>query len=715
MRSIKNYIFLFCLLALSLPNAFGQLDAPDFECITVSTAGDVNITWSQPTDPANEFISYELFQYNPGTNTSNSIAVIPNYNTTTYIPPGLDGNAQPYCFFLQTNSFDGTNQTSLPSDTVCSMFLQALPGITPGIVDVAWNFPFLTTLGQPTNGTYTIFMEYPAGTWTEVANIPSDPALNLYQHEVTVCSELLNFQVRYSDGGLCNHFSNIDGDVFQDQLDPSAPIFTSVSVDSLTNDATLAWEPPPQGDVSGYIIYECIPGIPNPVAIDTIFDGSITEWIWDATVFGGTSEADVFSEAFNIAAFDSCFISAGNPDPGPGNLTCTSTIFLTANVNACEDDVNLIWTPYTGWDSGVSFYEIYAQEEPIPFSGVYEPAEVIGIVNGSENTFVHQDATLGSSYRYRVRAYGSGNGYESASNTRVVTLFYPEAPQGTYLSHASVVDASTVQIRVKLDATVGTPHTYILEKEMSFSGQFEPINSQQSLGSNEITFLDTDVETGEVSYTYRILVENSCGDSVGVSNIGKTLLLGGFANKERLVNTINWSPYEEWDEGVSEYQIFRSIDGAGFPVLLDQLNGSETSYEDDVSDLLYTKGEFCYTIVATEEANGISIPDAAVSNIHCITQDPVVWTPNAFVVDGFNRIFIPVISFADFDNYQFEVYSRWGDILFSTTEISEGWDGTSNGTLLPEGLYAYYIYVADGAGRIYEEHGTVTMLINGID
>jgi len=37
------------------------------------------------------------------------------------------------------------------------------------------------------------------------------------------------------------------------------------------------------------------------------------------------------------------------------------------------------------------------------------------------------------------------------------------------------------------------------------------------------------------------------------------------------------------------------------------------------------------------------------------------------------------------------------------------------GTLVPEGLYAFYIYIADGAGRVYEERGTVTMLINGID
>ncbi len=690
-----------------------QLDAPEIECITIGLDGSVNIAWNQPADPLGEFTSYELFQFFPSTNTSISIATFNNYNTTNFVPPGLDGNTQAYCFFLQTNSFDGANQTSAPGTTMCSLYLQAVPGLTQGIVNVFWNLPYISN--QPTNGVFTVYMEYPAGTWTEVANIPSDPIINTYFHEVTVCSAQLNFQVRYSNGSLCNSFSNIDGGVFEDEIDPSAPEFTSVSVDSLTNDATLNWNPPPQADVSGYIIYECIPGISNPVALDTIFGGNITSWIWDATVFGGTSQADIAPESFNIAAFDSCFVSAGNPDPGPGGLSCTSTIFLSANITACQDDVNLVWTPYTGWDNGVSFYEIYAQEEPIPFSGVYNPSEVIGIVNGNETSFVHENANLGSSYRYRVRALASGTGYESASNTRVITLFYPQSPASTYLSRATVNGPSEVEVRVQLDATVGTPHSYILEKLMSFSNTFEPIDAQQTLGTNEITFFDTDVDTKEQSYTYRIRVENNCGDSVGSSNIGKTIRLEGFSNTERLVNNINWSPYKEWDEDVMEYQIFRRIDGAAFPTLLDQVDGTETSYEDDVSELLYTKGDFCYTIVAVEEPNGISIPDAAFSNELCITQDPVIWTPNAFVVDGFNKIFRPVISFADFDNYQLEVYSRWGDIIFTTDDIQQGWDGTFNGSLVPEGLYAYYIYVADGAGRVYEERGTVTMLINGID
>lgn len=707
------HILLIWGLLLGTLASFAQLNAPEIECITIALDGELTITWNQPADPLGEFTGYELLEYDPSTNTSSSVVTISNYNSTSYVPAGLNGNTQPYCFFLQTNSFDGANQVSAPGETMCSLYLQAVPGLTPGIVDLFWNLPYLTA--QPANGIYTLYMEYPAGTWVEIASIPADPVINSYFHEITVCSAQLNFQLRYSNGGICNSFSNIDGGVFQDQIDPSAPVFTSVSVDSLTNDATLNWNAPPQADVSGYIIYECVAGISNPVALDTIFGGNITNWIWDASVFGGTSQADLAPESFNIAAFDSCFVSAGNPDPGPGSLSCTSTLFLAANITACQDDVDLIWTPYTGWDTGVSFYEIYAQEEPIPFSGIYNPSEVIGIVNGSNNTFVHENANLGSSYRYRVRAYASGTGYESASNTRVVTLFYPQSPTDTYLSSASVNGPNEVEISVQLDATVGTPHMYILEKLMSFSNTYEPIDAQEAIGNIELIFYDADVDTKELSYSYRIRIENNCGDSVGTTNIGKTILLDGFSNKERLVNNINWSPYQAWDEGVYEYQIFRRIDGAAFPTLLEQVSGTQTSFEDDVADLLFTKGDFCYTIVAIEEGNGISIPDVAFSNELCITQDPVIWTPNAFVVDGFNRVFRPVISFADFDNYQLEIYSRWGDILFTTADIQEGWDGTFKGTLVPEGLYAFYIFIADGAGRVYEERGTVTMLINGID
>ena len=72
-----------------------------------------------------------------------------------------------------------------------------------------------------------------------------------------------------------------------------------------------------------------------------------------------------------------------------------------------------------------------------------------------------------------------------------------------------------------------------------------------------------------------------------------------------------------------------------------------------------------------------------------------VFVPNSFTPDGdgLNDIFRPVISIADFDEYTFEVYDRWGSRIFKTSDPDEGWNGTLNDGdyLAPAGVYTYKV------------------------
>ncbi|MFM1932992.1 MAG: hypothetical protein RL226_2295 [Bacteroidota bacterium] len=702
MRIYITYIVLLIVASFAVMQTQAQLPAPVVTCTTVNAAGNINISWTQPADPGGIFIAYEVYELNISTGVATLVGTVANYNTTNYTVPGLNGNANNYCFYVLATSTG--NPASAPSETICNIYLTASAAVTPGLVELSWNMPFLTDPAL-VGGDFTIFMEFPAGNWNPIATIPYANGSNLYYHEVSECTAALNFQIRHTSSP-CSSYSNVAGGVFSDQIDPTAPFITSVTVDSLSNNATIEWDIPPQSDVAGYIIYLCVSGL-NATPIQTINDPSITSWT------NPSSTADLGPENYNIAAFDNCF-TGGQPDPGAANLECTGSIFLVTQWASCTDQVNLAWTPYNGWPDGVDHYEIYAREEPIPGSGIFNPSYLLGTVPGSANTFTHVNAPLGSTMYYRVKAFASGQSWEAGSNTKVLTLAYPVAPSQTYISRATVNGPSEVEIRVRLDASVTSPHTYIIEKLNTTLNSFEPINQSTLVASPEVIFIDNEVDTEEKSYTYRVLVTNGCGDSVGVSNIGKTILASGLANTRRLVNTLFWTEYEDWEEGVDQYRIFRRIDNEPFPSLLTTIPAGIGFYEDDVSNLLYTEGEFCYTVVA-EEATGSFLPDAAISNEICLTQEPVIWIPNAFVVNGFNHIFKPVISFADFDNYKMEIYSRWGGVVFSTDDIEMGWDGTMNGEQVPEGLYAYYIFVSDGAGRIFERRGTLTMLISGID
>jgi gliding motility-associated-like protein len=66
--------------------------------------------------------------------------------------------------------------------------------------------------------------------------------------------------------------------------------------------------------------------------------------------------------------------------------------------------------------------------------------------------------------------------------------------------------------------------------------------------------------------------------------------------------------------------------------------------------------------------------------------------------------------------WELNVFDRWGGILFSTDDPASGWDGTANGTPVPNDVYVWrmrYRFQIDENGQVGEEHeqlGHVTVL-----
>lgn len=702
----SKQIILSLLLFFGANAIRAQVGAPNLACVSTDIGGNINLSWAPPADPLNQFVSYDIWTYNIFSGTSNLIGTVGNIASTSYTHNGGLGNFQSVCYYVTTNYNDGVLQTSVPSDTVCNLYMQANPSITPGFVTLEWNEAYY---GGGTNpNSYLISVENPIGVWTQVANIPYDPGYNLFEYEVTECNADLNFQIQLQGSTGCFFSSNIDGGNYSDEADALPPIINTVSVDSLLGNAFLEWEPSVSADVAGYIIYECINNF--TFAIDTIFDPNATSYMNNA------SSANTSSEGYTIAAFDDCFVM-GEPDPGPAANACSETIYLQTSWSACQSDVTLFWSAYNTWTNGVQEYRIYAQETTS--LGVALPSFLLATVDGNSTSYIHTGATLSSTYRYRVKAVENITGNTSESNTRVQLLFYPEAPVGTRIATATVQAPNDMLIAVEIDENNVFTNTYILERRQlgqSITGpfEFEEIAVQSAgAGANAISFNDLDVSTSDTQYDYRVIVENGCNDKIDTTEIARPMLLTGVANTERLVNTLFWTPYVDWELGVSDYEIYRSNEVGELGELLVSLPGGVLSFEDDVSDLLYTPGEFCYTIKANETP-GFNIAFNSLSNQRCITQEPKIWVPNAFVVGGVNNTFQPVISFADFERYEMYIFNRWGDLVYETDLIEEGWNGSANGAenseTLMEGVYTYFIKVQDGAGRVYERRGTLTLL-----
>lgn len=58
----------------------------------------------------------------------------------------------------------------------------------------------------------------------------------------------------------------------------------------------------------------------------------------------------------------------------------------------------------------------------------------------------------------------------------------------------------------------------------------------------------------------------------------------------------------------------------------------------------------------------------------------------------------------------FQVFNRWGQKVFETTDINEGWDGSFNGQPQPYGVYVYMVEAVTSSGRVWTKQGNVTLI-----
>lgn len=90
---------------------------------------------------------------------------------------------------------------------------------------------------------------------------------------------------------------------------------------------------------------------------------------------------------------------------------------------------------------------------------------------------------------------------------------------------------------------------------------------------------------------------------------------------------------------------------------------------------------------------------------------PAIYVPTAFTPnnDGKNDRFTPHPVGISRYNY-FRVFNRWGQLLFSSRQMQQGWDGTFNGQAQPAGTYVWMIEGITNDNKVITKKGTVTLI-----
>lgn len=676
-----------------------KAQSPEISCIQTINNEDLQITWTVPTIPGSQFVAYHIYEaINSGAPFSLLVS-ISNFNTLQYYIDNPAPLASDFCFYIQLEYLiAGIPTLAPPSEISCSMFIDVSPSSAPqGLALIDWQNPYPNL---ENGGTYTVSMEYD-GVVSTIATLPQETTF--FSQEISVCNALLNYQVTYQAPGTCMHISNIAGELLTDLTPPAIPIITSVSIDHTTNDAVISWEPSASPDTQGYIVYRCNPNGVTTL-IDTVFGYLNTQFV---DIIANTASGPV---SYLLAAIDTCYSGIPpSPNTSPAADICNKSVFIPPIAyGVCEDFVEIEWSAYEGWDNGVNSYEIFHRFGTDPFA-------LIASVPADQLEYTHL-VDVGGINSYYVRAVSEPMGadndtYYSISNLQNVNVIYPTSPSYNYINVVTVAEKNKIDISI-LTEPEGTEHSYSLERRKVGTADWDEITVLTNSTGLELFYRDSiGIDTDFFTYDYRVIVSNVCGDIVDTSEISTSVLLDGIAYNGRLENALQWTDYTGWIGGVQEYRVIRRKGLDGLEEIVGTVSGSSNNYLDDVSTLSQSPGDFFYVIEAVCNPTS-DFPDTftARSNEIRLSLDPIIWVPSAFVIDGFNNTFGPIISFANFDEYRMIIYSRWGDVIYDTTDINAPWDGFMNGEKVQQGVYVYFISIEDGKGKPVEARGTVTLL-----
>lgn len=205
---------------------------------------------------------------------------------------------------------------------------------------------------------------------------------------------------------------------------------------------------------------------------------------------------------------------------------------------------------------------------------------------------------------------------------------------------------------------------------------------------------------GIYSVTLTVTSNNGCSQSIvmnnyinvfamPVANFGMgpqpTTILNPFVQfTDSSINAVSWS----WSFG----------DGLGTSTLQDPV------YE-------YTTPDCYEAVLEVTSADGCTDID---TNLVCIDPDVIIYVPNAFTPtgDGLNEVFIPVMQGIDPDNYELWVFDRWGNLIFYTDDVNEGWNGCVLGssTLCQIDTYVWKIKCRDILDKRHDLIGHVNLI-----
>ncbi len=117
-----------------------------------------------------------------------------------------------------------------------------------------------------------------------------------------------------------------------------------------------------------------------------------------------------------------------------------------------------------------------------------------------------------------------------------------------------------------------------------------------------------------------------------------------------------------------------------------------------------------YMLTGTDN-NGCRMKDSVTVNVIDGCAEALIFVPNTFTPNGDGRndkLFVRAFGIQSI-NF-FRVFDRWGKMVFETTDINTGWDGTHLGIPLDPGVFVYEVQGVCLNNEIFVKSGNVSIV-----
>lgn len=492
----------------------------------------------------------------------------------------------------------------------------------------------------------------------------------------------------------------------QTQIKVLAPKVTGVLATPFGNGVSVTWNATSCSNAEGYHIYRTTnPGFimppccenPNPInqgfiKVGTVFGPNVTSFYDASSLSLGIDYCYVITAFYLTNQVESC----------PSEASCATLkkevpIITHVTVNTTDGIIgvdSIIWSKPTELDTlqypGPYYYKVYKGASLNTITTFVGQTISTPFLYQSDTTFTVPNLnTLSTANYFRVELFYTNNGNDSLVGTSNAA--------GSVFAFTLTDDS---QIEIQWDEQVPwMNYEYEVYRSLNFNGPFAFIGT-----TNTQSFVDDSLING-VNYCYYVKSRGQYSSPSIINPIenlsqivcdfpvDKTppcppiLAIDGDCLEGQ--NIITWNnPNNSCADDVVRYFIyFTPVQGKPMQLIATIDNSSDTTFTHNYNGSVAG----CYVVTAVDSLQYGNESDS--SNVVCFDNCPAYWLPNVFTPngDGNNDSFIPLNPYAYVESIELEVYNRWGQVVFTTTDPDINWNGLhyESGVPVPDGVYYY--------------------------